>query len=173
MKKGKIYLSGPDRLRKDAKERFEKKKELCESYGFELLEYPCDIYINKDTYDNNVALAKKRLKMIEDCDILIGDVNDFRAYVEPFGETALEFGIAYGFGKKIYGYMKDARNCAQRYSGEKTYDEENKRWTDKDGIGFEPGPVNLMLEYGGKIIEGDLEDALKLAGKEWEFYVHR
>ena len=74
MKKGKIYLSGPDRLRKDAKEQFEKKKELCESYGFELLEYPCDIYINKDTYDNNVALAKKRLKMIEDCDILIGDV---------------------------------------------------------------------------------------------------
>ena len=50
----------------------------------------------------------------------------------------------------------------------KTYDEENKRWIDKDGIGFEPGPVNLMLEYGGKIIEGDLEDALKLAGKEWE-----
>ncbi len=166
MERKKVYLSSPERLKEDAKKLFEEKKKLCKRYGFELMECPDELYINKDTYDNNRKLAEKRLQMIKDCDIFIADTNDFRAYVEPFGETALEMGIAFGFDKKMYGYMKDARVCSLRYSGSKIYDEENKSWKDENGIGFEPGPVNLMLEYSAKIIQGDLEDVLKLAKEE-------
>ena len=166
MERKKVYLSSPERLKRDAKKLFEEKKALCANYGFELMEYPEEIYINKDSYENNRKLAEKRLQMIKDCDIFIADTNDFRAYVEPFGETALEMGIAFGFDKKMYGYMKDTRVCSLRYSGKKEYDEENKSWKDANGIGFEPGPVNLMLEYSATIIQGDLEDVLKMAKEE-------
>ena len=162
----KIYLSGPDRLKRNGRELFAEKKELCERYGFEVLEYPDEIYKEKDSFENNYEIAKKRLELIKECDIFIGDTNDFRAFVEPFGETALETGMAYGLEKKVYCYMKDARTCQERYSGEKKYDDSIKKWTDENGIGFEPGPLNLMLEYGGKIVEGGLEDALKQIVKD-------
>ncbi|MBQ6335249.1 MAG: nucleoside 2-deoxyribosyltransferase [Erysipelotrichaceae bacterium] len=160
MNKLKVYLSGPDRLRKDAKHLFEKKKELCVAYGFELLEYPEDLYRARDSFENSRNVANKRLELIRNCDILIADCKDFRSYVEPYSECALEMGIAYGFDKKVYAYMPDARVCQERYSGEKKYNEEAKRWEDKDGISFEPGPLNLMLEYGSTVVEGDLETAL-------------
>ena len=166
MTKRKVYLSGPDRLKKNARDLFKKKKKLCEKYGFILTDYPEDLFELKGTLEENRTLAEKRLQMIEDCDVFIADVNDFRAYVEPFGETALEMGIAYGYDKKMYAYMKDARVCSLRYSGKKGYDEVSKSWRDADGIGFEPGPVNLMLEYSAKIIEGDLEAALRAAKED-------
>ncbi len=166
MAKRKVYLSGPDRLKKNARDLFEQKKKLCEMYGFELPEYPEGFYELKGTLEENEALAQKRLRMIEDCDVFIADVNDFRAYVEPFGETALEMGIAYGYDKKMYAYMKDTSVCSIRYAGKKEYDEENKSWKDENGIGFEPGPVNLMLEYSAKIVEGGLEEALQAAKED-------
>ncbi len=161
MERKKVYLSGPDRLKKDGKVRFEEKKKLCESYGFELLEYPEDVFLVKDSFENSRKVAEKRLELIRECDLLIADTRDFRAYVEPFGETALEMGMGFACGKPMYCYMPDARLCDARYAGEKKYNEEAKRWEDENGIGFEPGPLNLMLEYSAKIVEGDLEDALK------------
>ena len=168
MERKKVYLSGPERLRKDAKARFKEKKKLCESYGFELLEYPEDVFLVKDSFENSQRVAEKRLELIRECDLLIADTRDFRAYVEPFGETALEMGMGFAYGKKMYCYMPDARLCDARYKGEKKYNEEAKRWEDENGIGFEPGPLNLMLEYSAKIVEGDLEDALKAAREDLE-----
>lgn len=168
MERKKVYLSGPDRLKKDGKVRFEEKKKLCESYGFELLEYPEDVFLVKDSFENSRKVAEKRLELIRECDLLIADTRDFRAYVEPFGETALEMGMGFACGKPMYCYMPDARLCDARYAGEKKYNEEAKRWEDENGIGFEPGPLNLMLEYSAKIVEGDLEDALKVAREDLE-----
>ncbi len=168
MERKKVYLSGPDRLKKDGKVRFEEKKKLCESYGFELLEYPEDVFLVKDSFENSRKVAEKRLELIRECDLLIADTRDFRAYVEPFGETALEMGMGFACGKPMYCYMPDARLCDARYAGEKKYNEEAKRWEDENGIGFEPGPLNLMLEYSAKIVEGDLEDALKAAREDLE-----
>ena len=75
--------------------------------------------------------------------------------------------MAYALNKKLYSYMPDARICDERYSGEKHLNE-NGRLVDKDGISFEPGPLNLMLEYSSKIIEGDLETALKAVREDLE-----
>ena len=161
MEKRKIYLSGPERLRKDGKALFEEKKKLCEAYGFAVLDLPEEVYQVKDSLENNRKIAEQRLALIRECDILIADTRDFRAYVEPFGESALELGMGYAYEKEMYCYMPDARVCSERYSGEKKFDEENKSWKDKDGIGFEPGPLNLMLEYSSTVVEGGLEDVLK------------
>ena len=97
MTKRKVYLSGPDRLKKNARDLKKKKKKLCEKYGFILTDYPEDLFELKGTLEENRTLAEKRLQMIEDCDVFIADVNDFRAYVEPFGETALEMTGACAF----------------------------------------------------------------------------
>ena len=160
MERKKIYLSGPDRLRKDARDLFRKKKELCERYGFEMLEYPDELFDMKSDPKDNKALAERRLELLKKCDIMIADTRDFRSYLEPYSECALELGMAYALGKKLYSYMPDTRICDERYSGEK-HQNENGRWVDADGISFEPGPLNLMLEYSSCIVEGDLETALK------------
>ena len=160
MEKTKIYLSGPDRLLKGARELFRQKKALCERYDFELLEYPDELFELKDSFENSQRIAYERLVLLKKCDVVIADARDFRSYVEPYSETAFELGMGYALGKKLYSYMPDARVCQERYSGEKHYDERN-RLVDENGISFEPGPLNLMLEYSSTIVEGDLEDALK------------
>ncbi len=160
MEKKKIYLSGPDRLRKNARDLFKEKKQLCEKYGFELLEYPDELFDLKSDPKDSLPLAEKRLELLKQCDIMIADTRDFRSYVEPYSECALELGMAYALGKKLYSYMPDTRICDDRYSGEKHLNE-NGRLVDKDGISFEPGPLNLMLEYSSCIVEGDLETALR------------
>jgi nucleoside 2-deoxyribosyltransferase len=167
MERKKVYLSGPDRLKKDAQELFAEKKRLCEAYGFEMMEFPADLFRMKDSFENGKRVAEKRLAMIRDCDILIADTRDFRSFVEPYSESALEMGIAYGFDKKVYAYMPDARVCQERYSGQSHLSEDG-RVVDENGISFEPGPVNLMLEYGGIVVEGNLEDALKRAKEDLE-----
>ena len=151
----KVYLSGPDRLKKDALSLFEEKKKLCEKYGFELLEYPKELFKAKDSPENNELIARKRLELIKECDIIIADTVDFRSFLEPYSETGFELGAGYALGKKMYCYMPDTRVCRERYTGE-------------NGIGFEPGPVNLMLEYSSTIVEGGLEDALKVAAEDLE-----
>lgn len=167
MEKKKIYLSGPDRLKKNARELFKEKKGLCERYGFELIEYPDALFEMKDTLENGERIARERLELLKKCDIIIADTRDFRSYVEPYSECAFELGMAYALNKKLYSYMPDARICDERYSGEKHLNE-NGRLVDKDGISFEPGPLNLMLEYSSKIIEGDLEAALSAIKEDLE-----
>jgi len=167
MEKKKVYLSGPDRLRKDRIERFKEYKKLCESYGFELLEYPIELFKAKDSKENSCRIAEKRLQLIRECDVLIADTRDFRSYVEPYSESAFELGMGYGLKKKLYAYMPDNRTCAERYSGNKHLNE-NGIIVDENGISFEPGPVNLMLEYGAQVIQGNLEDALKKAKADLE-----
>ena len=161
----KVYLSGPDRLKKDALRLFEEKKKLCEKYGFELLEYPKELFKAKDSAENNELIARKRLELIRECDIIIADTVDFRSFLEPYSETGFELGAGYALGKKMYCYMPDTRVCRERYTGEKKY-KEGYGYTDENGIGFEPGPVNLMLEYSSTIVEGGLEDALNVAAED-------
>ena len=73
MEKRKIYLSGPERLRKDGKALFEEKKKLCEAYGFAVLDLPEEVYQVKDSLENNRKIAEQRLALIRGCDILIAD----------------------------------------------------------------------------------------------------
>ena len=157
-----IYLSGPGRLLPDGKERSRKAAELCAKYGFDTVPVPDNLFDHSSSKEEGIELAKKRLEGIASCDLIIADTRDFRDLLEPYGETSMELGYAWGLGKKCYCYMKDARDCADRYPGER-HKNEKGTWVDEDGIGFEPGPLNLMLNSPSTVIEGHLEDALKVA----------
>ena len=163
--KYKIYLSGPDRLLKNAKEVFDHYSQLCEEYGFELLRLPEELFNHNSDYQTGFNLAKKRLELIKEADIIVADTMDFRSYVEPYSESAFELGVGFGLKKKLYCYMLDTSTCAERYVLEKKVDE-NGRVTDENGISFEPGPVNLMLEYSSKVVQGSFEDVLKVIHKD-------
>ena len=166
MNKGKVYLSGPDRLLKDRVERFAGYEKLCEKYDLILLKYPEELFKFSDTLENNRKIAEERIRLIKECDIIIANAMDFRSYVEPYSEVGLELGIAFSLGKKLYCYVPDLRTCAERYPGT-THVNENGKTVDENGIGFEPGPLNVMLEQSSKLIKGDLEDALKVAHDDY------
>lgn len=155
-----IYLSGPKHLLKDGKQQFEKDKALCEAYGFEVLDVPEALFNPHSTKEEGIKLAKQRQELIEKCDIIIGQTDDFRSLLEPYGEVAFEFGYAFAFNKKIYAYMKDTRIYSERYPLKKLVDEKGNE-TDEMGISFEPGPLNVMLDAPSIKVEGTLEDCLK------------
>lgn len=164
--KYKIYLSGPDRLLKNASEIFDNYSRLCEEYGFELIKMPEELFNHNSDYQTCLSLAKKRLELIKQADIIIADTMDFRSHVEPYSESAFELGAGFGLKKKLYCYMLDTRTCADRYVLEKKVNEQGVI-TDENGITFEPGPVNLMLEYSSTVIQGSFEDVLKQAKKDF------
>ncbi len=165
--KAKVYLSGPSYLLKDGKKRYEEMYELCEKYGFEALRQPEELFSHKSSFTEGRDLALKRSELIKQCDLIIADCNDMYGSVEPFGETAFELGYAYSLNKKLYCFIKDARYCEERFQGEKSMGKSG-RLVDKDGITFEPQTLNVMLHNPSKIVEGNLEDALKEARKDFE-----
>ena len=156
---GKVYLSGPDRLLPDGKRRREEKAELCGKYGFEVDPLPDAYFDPLLPPEKQRELALLRIQRIRECDAVIADVNDFRFSVEPYGESAMELGIAYPLGKRMICYMDDVRSCGERYPGPKLRNEKG-RYTDMDGNGFEPTCLNLMLSQSAEVVEGGLEEAL-------------
>ncbi|MBQ8994562.1 MAG: nucleoside 2-deoxyribosyltransferase [Oscillospiraceae bacterium] len=155
-----IYISGPEHLLMNGKELYYKKVDLCRKYGFEVDPLPDSYFDPLLPKDQKIKLALLRVERIQNCDIIIADVNDFRFSVEPYGESAVELGIAYPLGKEMIGYMRDTRSCGERYPGKKLSGS-NGRYTDLNGNGFEPTCLNLMLSQSAVIVEGDFEDALK------------
>lgn len=125
-----------------------------------VLDMPEELFNHKSSKEVGINLAKERLNLIKQADIIVSNTMDFRSHVEPYSESALELGIGYGLKKELYCFMPDIRNCAERYQGEKHINQQGNL-VDENGISFEPGPLNLMLEYSCKIVEGSFEDALK------------
>ena len=157
----KLYLSGPDRLLPDGKERYLAKISLCERYGFEVDPLPDAYFDPALSPEEQKDLSLLRIRRIRECDAVIADVNDFRFSVEPYGESAMELGIAYPMGKGMYCYMDDTRSCGERYPGKKLANEKG-RFTDTEGNGFEPTCLNLMLSQSAVVVEGGLEEVLQL-----------
>lgn len=160
-----IYLSGPDHLLPNGREIYDAKVALCERYGFRIDPLPDTYFDPLLSREEKADLARLRIRRIQECDIIIADTNDFRFSVEPYGESAVELGIAYPLGKEMYCYMSDARSCGERYPGEKLKGDKGG-YTDPDGNSFEPTPLNLMLSQSAVIVEGTLEDVLKQLGGE-------
>ena len=159
----KIYIAGPDVFEKDAIEIGKQKVELCRKYGFLGL-YPLDNVVDFNQPKHKIAmdifLANK--KMIQECDIVIANLNPFRGKESDSG-TVWECGFGYALGKKVYGYMDTRKNYIDTFlPEEKTqkdgafYDKEGRLVEDFDH------PVNLMIACSvEEIFEGDFETVLK------------
>ena len=144
----KIYLASIDHLKKDGKQLYQKYSQLAQQYGFELLDMPDDYF--KLTLDEERAnkLANDKLELMKKSDIIVCDCNDFRCDNEPMGESGLTLGIGYGLKKACYCYMSDARKHSE------------------NGAFFENDPLNLMLYYSSKLVQGSFMDCLKVIEKE-------
>lgn len=160
----KVYIAGPDVFKKDALEIGKRYKELCRTYGFEGL-YPFDNEVDFNAPKKEVACAiyKANVEMIEQCNIVIANLNPFRGMESDSG-TVWECGYALGRGKKVYGYMSDTRSYLERFESGANR-EQDGRFFDHDGNAIEDFdyPLNLMLACSIEIVQGGFEDALKVA----------
>ena len=159
----KIYIAGPDVFEKDAIDRGKRYRELCRRYGYEGL-YPLDNEVDFSIGKREAArqIFEANRKMIDECDIVIANLNPFRGKESDSG-TVWECGYAFAKGKKVYGYIRDTREYLQRFGSEEI-EEENGRFYDKQGRAVEDFgyPLNLMLACSVEIVEGGFEDVLKV-----------
>lgn len=116
MQKLKIYIAGPDVFEKDSIEIGKRYCELCDKYGYEGL-YPLDNIVDftqdKKKIAQDIFIANK--KLIEQCDIVIANLNPFRGKEADSG-TIWECGYATGLGKKVYGYMDSNLSYIEQFN---------------------------------------------------------
>jgi len=110
----KIYLAGPDVFEIDAIKQGEQLKTLCLNYGFIGL-FPLDNIITCDgtPYELAKAIREANIKLIEEADIVMANLNPFRG-LEPDSGTVYEVGYAMALGKKVYAYAIDRRPMIKR-----------------------------------------------------------
>ncbi|MGB5964203.1 MAG: nucleoside 2-deoxyribosyltransferase [Sulfurimonadaceae bacterium] len=110
----KIYLAGPDVFETDAIEQGAALKSLCQQYGFEGL-FPLDneIVCDGTPYEVAKTIREANVKLIEECDIVMANLNPFRG-LEPDSGTVYEVGYATALGKKVYAYALDRRPMIER-----------------------------------------------------------
>lgn len=165
----KAYLAGTEIFYPDSKQTQEKYHALCEKYGI-IGFYPEDVapedeykeYVKKDDslHEMEMQLFTHDLNHIKRTDIIIANLNDYRGN-EPDSGTAVECGLAWGFGHRCFAFIDDARPMPQRFKGVKKVREDGTV-TDKDGANLEDfdSPLNLMF-CDFTVFEGEFEDALK------------
>ncbi len=110
----KIYLAGPDVFEPDALAQGKYLKSLCLKYGFEGL-FPLDNSIECDgtPYDIAKAIREANIALIEECDVVLANLNPFRG-LEPDSGTVYEVGYAMALGKRVIGYADDRRTMIER-----------------------------------------------------------
>ncbi len=157
-----IYIAGFDVFKKDSIQIGEYYVQLCEKYGYLGL-YPLDNKVDftqaKQKIAQDIFVANK--KMIDQCDIVIANLNAFRGKEVDTG-TAWECGYAFGLGKKVYGYMDNTNDYITTF--DKTYKEDGFTY-DSDDMSIEDFgyPINLMISCSvDKIVQGSFEDVLKV-----------
>jgi nucleoside 2-deoxyribosyltransferase len=153
----KIYLAGPDVFRPDALTWADEARTLLLQYGHHAL-IPLD---NKETTAEGIF--KANIALIAEADAVIANLNPFRG-LEPDSGTAFEVGCAIALGKRVIGYLSDARpvvdKLAEHFGG--SLDRTKDRPTDPNGMFIENFdlPLNLMLGVSCEIIEGGLKQVL-------------
>lgn len=159
----KIYLAGPDVFRPDALSWAENARAFLAQHGHQAL-IPSD---NDETTAEGIFRAN--LALITEADALIANLNPFRG-LEPDSGTCFEVGCAIALGKRVIGYVSDARptvdKLAEQFGG--SLGRADGRPVDPDGMFIEDFglPLNLMLGVSCEIVEGCLEQALLSMSKE-------
>ncbi len=161
----KIYIAGPDVFEKDSIAIGKRLVDLCAQYGYKGL-YPLDNVVDFSQDKHTIAedIFQANIKMIQEADIVIANLNQFRGK-EPDSGTVWECGYAYGLGKKVYGYMESTQNYIDTFrDDERVADGED--FVDLQGRLIEDfsHPVNLMLASSMQLIEGNFESVLQTIG---------
>ncbi|HEX6735689.1 MAG TPA: nucleoside 2-deoxyribosyltransferase [Azonexus sp.] len=157
----KVYLAGPDVFRPDALAWAEAARAQLAAAGHQAL-------VPLDNAESTAAgICRANLDLIGQADALLANLNPFRG-LEPDSGTCFEIGYAVALGKRVIGYLADARpqreRLAAHYGGELA--EPGGRPIDPQGMAIEDFalPVNLMLGVTCEIVAGDLARALGRLG---------
>lgn len=167
-KRPRVYLSDVKRYGEDAEVVYGQLKELCASYGLEAVT-PCDWAEgypqteSSNPYARAAALTENYCRLVRSCEAVIADLNDYRGY-ECSNDVGFECGMGFEMGKKLFGYMKDARPCIERipHMGEAA---EFRDMTGSNVENFDY-PANLMFGSSMQIYEGTLESVIERVAKE-------
>lgn len=161
--KPQVYLATLTRYDEDAKEKYEIMKKLCNKYGLEAI-VPTDwadevVEIKTDNlYLKTANIFDNYQQHVRNCDIIIADVNNYKGY-ECSNDVAFECGMGFQLGKKLYGFMDDARAMKDRIP----HLGEAREYRDMCGCNVENFnyPLNLMLGCSLKVFEGNFEKVIK------------
>ncbi len=163
-----VYLAGPERYAEDAKAIYEKMQKLCEAHGLKALT-PVSWAegVKKMETDCAYTAAANQFdswqQQVRNCDAVIANLNNYRGY-ECSNDVAFECGMGFQLGKKLFGYMDDARPAKEKIPGVNT-DAGYKDMTGADIEDFDY-PLNLMFSSSMDIMEGKFEDIIgKVAEK--------
>ena len=102
-------------------------------------------------------------KLIDECDIVIANLNSFRGKEADSG-TVWECGYAYGKGKKVYGYMDSVSPYINQFCNTEMREESGVFWDNQNRfIEDFDYPLNLMIACSCiEIVQGSFEDVLKI-----------
>jgi len=165
MQKKKIYLAGFDVFYTNAIEVLDTKKKLCETYGFIGLA-PLDNTVDLSQPKQLIrqAIYKANVQLMQEADILCVNLNAFR-HGEPDSGTVFEIGYAVALGKEVYVYVDSAQTMLEKT---RMHDAQcvckDGVWLDGNGLIIEDfeGMFNLMINESTTIINGSLEDVLRI-----------
>jgi len=146
----KLYLAGPEVFLHAAAEIGDRKKQLCDQFGFIGL-YPADADFKER--DDTVALDKiiyrANLEMIRAADAGIFNLTPFRGPSADVG-TVFELGLLTGLGKPAFAYTNDSASLLERIRKTQgaAFNSATGEWTDAQGLRVEDFDRfdNLMLE---------------------------
>jgi len=164
MQKKKIYLAGFDVFYTNAAAVLDKKKKLCEAYGFIGLA-PLDNAVDFSQPKQMIrqAIYKANVELMQEADILCVNLNAFR-HGEPDSGTVFEIGYAVALGKEVYIYVDSTQTMLEKT---RIHDArsicKDGVWLDGNGLVIEDfeGMFNLMINESTTIIHGNLEDVLR------------
>lgn len=165
-----IYLAGPEVFLPNAQEVLRVNKEKCKNHGFTAVS-PLDGRLRDE-----VGLMRARqifhenCRLIDSCEYMIANCNPFRGATIDDG-TAFEIGYAFSRSKKIVGYVEFKRPLPDIVQSRiPTLAHESGYRIDMEGYLLNEdfgNTINLMPEFaiiesGGRIVEGGLEEALQV-----------
>lgn len=165
-----FYLAGPEVFYPKAEEHGKHLVSIVEGYGFKGV-FPLDAEVNLSAdmtgKEKAVAIYLGNIKLIEQCDAVIANVNNFRGQ-EPDSGTAFEIGYAAALGKPIFLYLSDGRPLTEKTMA-------NPNGLCQFGYKVEDFdlPVNLMLACAAdEIYHGSLHAAMSRIAEQLKEGLH-
>lgn len=153
--KPRIYLAGFDVFGRDAVERGEYLKRLCQEQGMEGL-YPFDNEVPADLAPAECAkqICQLNMAMIRDADAVLANLNLFRGS-EPDSGTAFEVGMAIALGKPVWAYFEACGSMREWLAGDADGRDAQGFLIEDFGL-----PRNLMLACSWAGCSGSAERAV-------------
>jgi nucleoside 2-deoxyribosyltransferase len=162
VKKLRVYITGPQQYYPNGWEELKMMQAVAERYGFVVandFSAPPGEHSRRPG-QRQICQRQTCREFLDDCDIVIADVNFFRGG-EPEGGTIFDLGVGFAKKKRLYSFTRDRRDVIHRYP-HATYNEKGGL-LDLQGWNFNTALSvgNLMYTIPSKVVEGGFEDCLK------------